>query len=143
MADDDVDRDWSGLEILSNDECHELLGSGAVGRIGFVDAGSPVILPVNYTMDDAAVVFRTAQGSKLSSAMMQRPVCFEVDQWDAVGHTGWSVLAKGVADEVLDEDEISRLESLPVRPWSRPDLRDRWVRVMVEELTGRRISPGT
>ena len=38
-------------------------------------------------------------------------------------------------------DEIARLERLPVRPWSRPDLRDHWVRIMVEELTGRRIGP--
>lgn len=138
---DEVDRDWSGLEVLSQGECLQLLGAGAVGRIGFVDAGSPVILPVNYTMDGPAVVFRTAQGSKLSASMMQRPVCFEVDDWDAQSHTGWSVLAKGVADEVLDDQELERLAALPVRPWSRPDLRDHWVRILVEELTGRRISP--
>lgn len=136
------DVDWSGLEILNPEECHLQLRLGAVGRIGFVDAGSPVILPVNYTMDGPAVVFRTAAGSKLSAGMMQRPVCFEVDHWDTMSHTGWSVLAKGVADEVLDAEEIARLERLPVRPWSRPDLRDRWVRIMVEELTGRRVVPG-
>lgn len=135
------DVDWSGLEILSADECHAHLRLGSVGRIGFVDAGSPVILPVNYTMDGPAIVFRTAAGSKLSVGMMQRPVCFEIDDWDAMGHTGWSVLAKGIADEVLAEDEVARLEQLPVRPWSRPDLRDHWVRVMVEELTGRRVVP--
>jgi nitroimidazol reductase NimA-like FMN-containing flavoprotein (pyridoxamine 5'-phosphate oxidase superfamily) len=131
--------DWSGLEVLSVEECRSHLGFGAVGRIGFVEEGGPVILPVNYTMDGQAVVFRTAAGSKLSLGMMQRPVCFEVDDWDTTTHTGWSVLAKGVADEVLDTDEIARLEQLPVRPWSRPDLRDHWVRIMVEELTGRRI----
>jgi nitroimidazol reductase NimA-like FMN-containing flavoprotein (pyridoxamine 5'-phosphate oxidase superfamily) len=135
------DVDWSGLEILSTDECQAHLRLAAVGRIGFVDAGSPVILPVNYTMDGPAIVFRTAAGSKLSVGMMQRPVCFEIDDWDTMGHTGWSVLAKGIADEVLAEDEVARLEQLPVRPWSRPDLRDHWVRVMVEELTGRRVVP--
>lgn len=137
-----ADLDWSGLEILSDAECHEHLAMGAVGRIGFVDEGSPVILPVNYTLDGRAIVFRTAAGSKLSVGMMQRPVCFEVDEWDTLTHTGWSVLAKGVADEVLDDAEIARLETLPVRPWSRPDLRDHWVRIMVEELTGRRIRSG-
>ncbi len=136
-----ADVDWSGLEILSTEDCWTHLGAESVGRIGFVEAGSPVILPVNYTMDGHAVVFRTAAGSKLSVGMMQRPVCFEIDCWDSVSHTGWSVLAKGVADEVLDDDELQRLQSLPVRPWSRPDLRDHWVRIMVEELTGRRIGP--
>ena len=132
--------DWSGLEILSPQECHEHLALGAVGRLGFVEEGGPVILPVNYTMDGTAIVFRTAAGSKLSVGMMQRPVCFEVDDWDTMTHSGWSVLAKGVADEVLDTAEIERLERLPVRPWSRPDLRDHWIRIMVEELTGRRIA---
>jgi len=136
---DRTDVDWSGLEILSIDECREHLEYESVGRIGFVDAGSPVILPVNYTMDGHAPVFRTAAGSKLSVGMMQRPVCFEIDNWDRANHTGWSVLAKGIADEVLDEDEVARLQELPVRPWSRPDLRDHWIRIMVEELTGRRI----
>jgi nitroimidazol reductase NimA-like FMN-containing flavoprotein (pyridoxamine 5'-phosphate oxidase superfamily) len=131
--------DWSGLEVLSPDDCRSHLRLGAVGRIGFVEEGGPVILPVNYTMDGAAIVFRTAAGSKLSIGMMQRPVCFEVDDWDTMSHSGWSVLAKGVADEVLDPVEIERLEQLPVRPWSRPDLRDHWIRIMVEELTGRRI----
>ncbi len=138
---DDSNVDWSGLQVLSVDDCRAHLTVGAVGRIGFVEEGGPVILPVNYTMDGHAVVFRSAAGSKLSLGMMQRPVCFEVDDWDTQTHTGWSVLAKGVADEVLDEEEIARLEQLPVRPWSRPDLRDHWIRIMVEELTGRRIGP--
>jgi nitroimidazol reductase NimA-like FMN-containing flavoprotein (pyridoxamine 5'-phosphate oxidase superfamily) len=132
--------DWSGLEILSPEDCRSHLRLGAVGRVGFVEEGGPVILPVNYTMDGTAIVFRTAAGSKLSVGMMQRPVCFEVDDWDTMTHSGWSVLAKGVADEVLDAAEIERLEQLPVRPWSRPDLRDHWIRIMVEELTGRRIA---
>lgn len=140
---DTTDHDWSGLEILSEEQCLARLGASTVGRVGIVDAGSPVILPVNFAMDGRAIVFRTAPGSKLSSGMMQRPVAFEIDAWNAVDHTGWSVLAKGIADEVLDDDQIARLEQLPVRPWSRPDLRDRWVRIMIEELSGREVSrPG-
>ena len=142
MADTVVDTDWSGLEVLAYEVCLGLLGEASVGRLGFVDQGSPIILPVNFTMDGAAVVFRTGSGSKLSTAMMQRPVCFEIDSWDALSHTGWSVLAKGVADEVLDDSRIERLESLPVRPWARPDVRGHWVSILVEDVTGRRIVSG-
>jgi nitroimidazol reductase NimA-like FMN-containing flavoprotein (pyridoxamine 5'-phosphate oxidase superfamily) len=136
---DDSNVDWSGLQVLSVDDCRAHLTVGAVGRIGFVEEGGPVILPVNYTMDGHAVVFRTAAGSA-ALGMMQRP-CASSRRLGHADHTGWSVLAKGVADEVLDEEEIARLEQLPVRPWSRPDLRDHWIRIMVEELTGRRIGP--
>ncbi len=117
---DSTDQDWSGLEILSDEQCLARLRSSTVGRVGFVDAGSPSILPVNYALDGRAIVFRSAPGSKLSAGMMQRPVAFEIDAWNAVDHLGWSVLAKGIADEVLDGEEIARLEQLPVRPWSRP-----------------------
>ncbi len=36
--------DWSGLEILSAEDCRAHLAAGAVGRIGFVEEGGPVIL---------------------------------------------------------------------------------------------------
>lgn len=137
----ETNLDWSGLEVLSYDECFLRFSETPVARLGFVEAGSPVILPVNFTLDGHSIVFRTAEGSKLSAAMMERPVCVEIDSWDPLNHTGWSVLAKGLSELVLEEAETDRLDVLPVMPWSRPDLRHHWVRVMVEELTGRRILP--
>jgi hypothetical protein len=70
-----------------------------------------------------------------------QPVCFEIDSWNSIDHTGWSVLAKGFAAEVVAADEIEQLSLLKVRPWSHPELREIWVRILVEELTGRRIAP--
>jgi nitroimidazol reductase NimA-like FMN-containing flavoprotein (pyridoxamine 5'-phosphate oxidase superfamily) len=133
--------DWAGLVILDEEECFDFLRAQPVGRLGFVDGGEPVILPVNYAVDGRLLVFRTGQGSKLASALMQQPVCMEIDSWDGLEHTGWSVLAKGVADSVEDETAIARFNRLPVRPWSRPDLRGEWVQILVEEVSGRRISP--
>ncbi len=133
--------DWSGLVILGEEECYEHLRREPVGRLGFVDRAEPVILPVNFAVDGRSIVFRTGQGSKLASALMAQPVCLEIDGWDGFDHTGWSVLAKGVAEAVDDEPTVARLAELPVRPWSRPDLRVEWVRIRVEEISGRRISP--
>ncbi|HEX7442486.1 MAG TPA: pyridoxamine 5'-phosphate oxidase family protein [Acidimicrobiales bacterium] len=133
--------DWAGLVVLDEDECFALLRSQAVGRLGFVDHGDPVILPVNFAVHGRSLVFRTGQGSKLAMALMAQPVCLEADSWDSLGHIGWSVLAKGAADAVEDEATIERLEQLPVRPWSRPDLRREWVQILVEEVSGRRITP--
>ena len=41
-----LDLDWSGLEVLSYEECRRLLSDAPVGRVGFVQDGSPVILPM-------------------------------------------------------------------------------------------------
>ncbi|MBK6668466.1 MAG: pyridoxamine 5'-phosphate oxidase family protein [Microthrixaceae bacterium] len=131
--------DWAGLEVLSVDQCIERLRSAPIGRLGFLEAGEPVILPVNYAWHERTIVFRTAQGGKLSAAVRARPVCFEVDAWDDASRSGWSVVAKGSAEEVIDEDEVAALNTLGVRPWSRPELRVHWVRIRVGELTGREL----
>ena len=134
-----LDLDWSGLEVIGMEECRRLLSSVPVGRLGFLQEGSPVVLPINFHVDRRSIVFRTGRGSKLEAATMGRAVCVEVDAWNAVEHTGWSVLAKGTAEHVTDGAELDRLVRLPVKPWCRPDVRHEWIRVRVDELTGRRI----
>lgn len=137
-----VDLDSSGLEILTYEECRSLLAEQPVGRVGLLDAGAPVILPINLALDGPCIVFRSGGGSKLETAVMGRPVCVEVDSWNVVDHTGWSVLAKGVAEHVTDAAEIERLDRFHVRPWAHPELRHEWIRVHVDDLSGRRIHPG-
>jgi uncharacterized protein len=127
------------IEILSEEECLELLRSHHVGRIAFDDHGQPLIFPVNYTADDRAVVFRTAPGVKLAEARMSR-VAFEIDEVDMASGTAWSVMVKGVAYEITDAlDGLSeRLRQLVVDPMA-PGERRNWVAVMRDEISGRRF----
>ena len=78
-----------GVEILEREECLRMLGEQVVGRLGFVDLGQPLILPVNFELDDDVVVFRSAEGTKLRSGLGSE-VCFEVDGVDRVARAGWS-----------------------------------------------------
>ena len=103
----------SPLEALSEEECWTLLSGERVGRVGLTVGAMPAILPVNYTVFDGAIVFRTTVGSKLSAAIAHAVVCFEVDFFDAQTHQGWSVLAVGMADE-LAEPLRSRVIGLPL-----------------------------
>ena len=41
----------SGFEVLDRRECLRLLAGEDVGRVGVVEAGSPLVLPVNFGMD--------------------------------------------------------------------------------------------
>jgi nitroimidazol reductase NimA-like FMN-containing flavoprotein (pyridoxamine 5'-phosphate oxidase superfamily) len=134
-----VNVDRLGQTVLSPEESLRRLGEASIGRIGFVDAGSPIVLPVNFTIDGHNIVFRSGPGSKLASAIMRRPVCFEVDGWDTVAENGWSVLVKGVADEVTAVADVERLDALSVRPWAHPELRTQWVRIRADEISGRSI----
>ena len=62
--------------------CLRLLGTGRIGRVGFVSDGQPHVLPVNYVASDAGeVVFRTTDGSVLT-AVAGGPAVFEIDGYD-------------------------------------------------------------
>ena len=127
--------DHAGLEVLTYDECVERLQHSQVGRLAFLADGEVQIFPVNYRWHEGAVVFRTAPGTKLDAAFFKKVAAFEIDGWDSVFETGWSVVVKGLVKAV---DPTPDMESLDLRPWAGPG-RDDWVRIRPDEVTGRRI----
>jgi nitroimidazol reductase NimA-like FMN-containing flavoprotein (pyridoxamine 5'-phosphate oxidase superfamily) len=127
------------VQQLTRLEAVELLqGHAYVGRIGFVVDGRPLILPVNYLADDDSIVFCTEPGTKLSAIGAGAPVVFEVDDSRPLYHAGWSVVVKGSAHEVIDEGHLDSLRRGPLHSWATRSS-EHWVRVSIEEITGRRI----
>ena len=131
--------DDQGLDVLTVEECEELLGQREIGRIGFDDNGMVVILPVNYAYVAGAVVFRTAPGSKLDHAATGGRASFQVDDWDTEVRSGWSVLDKGKAVEMTDEWMVALAEHFDVEPSADKVPREHWVRIQPDEITGRWI----
>lgn len=131
--------DPEGLEILGRDEARDLVAAVPVGRVAFCDDSGPTVLPVNHLVDAWAVVFRTGYGSKLLAAVDGRRVAFEADGFDAHARTGWSVVVRGRAEHVTDAAMIDRLEALDLRTWADAAERPRWVRIGMEDVSGRRI----
>jgi uncharacterized protein len=129
----------SGMEELNELQCVELLASTDLGRIALAVDGQPEIFPVNYSTDGKVVVFRTARGSRLDQATVGR-IAFEIDGWDAQAGVGWSVLLKGVAQEVTAGKDpfAARLRERPVRPLA-PGERELWIAIYPAEISGRRF----
>lgn len=131
--------DRTGIEVLERSACLRLLRSNSVGRVAAMSGGRPILLPVNYAMDDESVVFRTAPGTKLSAAVRGAPVAFEIDHADPVFHTGWSVVVVGWAEEIVDPSARERLDGLGLRPWA-PGEKEHWVSINAESISGRRVA---
>lgn len=127
------------LETIDEAECAALLASRHLGRLGIVNDGGPVILPVNYVFDRGRVAIRTDPGTKLEAASLSR-VAFEVDDIDEASHTGWSVLVQGIGHDVTEAlDVVSEaVRRLPVEPWA-PGQKAHWIRVDPRTITGRRL----
>ena len=133
------DRSESVLEVLSEEQCRELIASRDVGRIAFSIEDQPEVFPVNYAVDGSVVVFRTGEDTKLMQALVSR-VAFEVDSWDPDRGIAWSVVLKGVAQEVTAgiDPFSAALRERPVFPLA-PGVRERWIAVYPSEMTGRRF----
>ena len=131
--------DVTGIEVLTREECLDALGSRRIGRVAVTDRAMPVILPVNYALLDGDVVFATETGTKLDAAVVRSIVAFEVDQVDEQERTGWSVCVTGVAEEVVQDDQVERARGLDLQPMV-PLPRKRYVRIRSDLISGRRIS---
>jgi len=127
------------MTVLTEDECLVLLGSHEVGRIAFSTEDRVEILPVNYGIEGRVIVFRTNAGTKLA-AVRGSAVAFEVDAWDPASGVGWSVVAKGQAEEITMNPGRSaeHLRWIPVHP-AAPGDRWHWLAIMPAEITGRRF----
>ena len=87
------------------------------------------------------MLFRTAQGTKLYSAVMGEGVAFEADYHDAPLTYGWSVIIKGRAGVLSANADILDAEEAPLRQWIAT-LKPIYVRVIASEITGRRFKFG-
>ncbi len=135
----DQNQTDSGLEILSEEQCRELLASRDLGRIAFPLGEDTEMFPVNYSTDGTIVVFRTGTGTKLAQATATR-VAFEVDEWDAAKKVGWSVVLKGVALEVTRAGDpfATALRARHVVPMA-PGEHDYWIAIYPAMMSGRRF----
>lgn len=131
------------LEKLTDDECLRLIAAGGVGRVAFDSPAGPTILPVNYVLHDNSVIVRTAVGGPLDANLrtgvrgVEFKIAFEIDRIDETAQEGWSVLIRGAAHHVSDDEQAAAAAS-GVRPWAGGE-RELYLRITPTEITGRRI----
>ncbi len=134
------DLSQGSLVELTKDECLELLGTQEIGRLAVVDGGYPLVFPVNYVIDDEAVIVRTGPGTKLSAARMDR-VGFEVDHINPEQASGWSVLVHGIALELHEGygETYERAVAVASTPWGPGDKRH-VLKIVPVTITGRLLT---
>src|SRR5246127_5633992 len=127
--------------VLSGDDCWSFLSGVSLGRLVTYMGGRPEIFPVNFATRRRTVLFRTAQGTKLYSAVMGDWMAFEADYHDPSLSYGWSVIIKGRAHLLSANADILDAEQAPLRSWIAT-LKPIYVRVVAMEITGRRFKFG-
>ena len=125
------------FEHLSESTCYQLLRDSSFGRVAFVGDGRPQIMPVNSTFFDGCVLIWTSEGMKLRE-MPMRAAAFEIDDVDADGRWGWSVVAEGRAFNITDTlDEPSSARRTRRADSPAPGEKPYCIQIVVRSVSGR------
>ena len=127
---------------LTETECAELIRAGLVGRVAVCTPDGPHIIPVNYSVVDDSIVLRTTPYSLLGSTAKGSILALEVDQFDYEYQRGWSVVARGRCEAVVDQAELEHIRTTwnPMT-WVKGG-RTLYLRFEWSEITGRRLGQG-
>jgi nitroimidazol reductase NimA-like FMN-containing flavoprotein (pyridoxamine 5'-phosphate oxidase superfamily) len=135
-----MEIDRNGLEVLSREDCLDLLGTAILGRVAVTTQALPTIVPVNFRFDGTEILIRTGRGTKLDAATHNTVVAFEADEIEPARRAGWSVVVTGVAREVTDPEELADAQNLGLERWA-PGPDHRLVAISTTVVSGRRILP--
>lgn len=133
-----ADERWfqGHLRELDEAECWELLRSREVGRVAYLDARGPMVVPVTYVADDATVLFRVSAYSELARHLPDAQAALEVDDVDYFTRSGWSVVLRGPI-QVVSSDDLPPVDERPT-PWPEGQ-RSLYLRLTPDLVTGRRL----
>jgi hypothetical protein len=125
---------------LTGDECWQLLAGVSLGRVVFTMHAMPAIRPVNHLVDGERIIVRSHLGAAIvarAGAADGTVVCYEADDLDPVRHTGWSVIATGMARLVREPAAIARYEQA-LEPWVEGQM-DHVIAIEPQMITGIRL----
>jgi Pyridoxamine 5'-phosphate oxidase len=111
------------IEVLGEDECWDLLASGALGRLVYNSRYGLIALPVVYRVDQGSLVLGTwdpalfDEDLRTGIADAEYQVAVEADQIDVKARTGWIVLVRGAAHHLDDEAERAPFIDAGLEPW--------------------------
>jgi uncharacterized protein len=129
---------WTRVDTLDVPESMRLLESVRWGRCAWSGPEGPRILPVNYTVLEGHVFFRTSLYGSLADAASGNALALEADELDERLSSGWSVVVLGRAEQVEDAAEAASLFRHLPQPWA-PGSRPVLVRIVPAQVTGRRF----
>jgi uncharacterized protein len=123
------------LKGLSRHECLSHLASAHVGRVGISLQAMPAVLPVAFKLRDESILFSVSPGSPLAQAAENSVIAFQVDDFDHLSRTGWTVMGVGVSKSA----PLSTPTLAAPEPWVTGEEGGRFLELQFDLLTGHEV----
>jgi hypothetical protein len=128
---------------LSRDDCLDLLAGCSIARVAVSTPDGPHIIPVNYCVFDSTVVVRTSSYSLLGTHARDAVVALEIDGFDPLSRSGWSVVVRGRCSVESDPRTIRSIRAAtPDAPWAG-GTRNLYLRLRTDHVSGRAVGDPT
>ncbi len=125
--------------MLTESECFGYLSRASLGRIAASIDALPVILPIDFALDNQSIVFAALAGSKLDAATAGAVVAFQADGHDPRGEHYWTVLVQGIASSAPEGAAPIGERTPRSRPWPELAPRLRQVRIQATIINGHKF----
>jgi hypothetical protein len=117
-------------------ECWGLLDSEEIARVAWQGRDGVAIVPVNYTVADGSLWFRTSPYSTLGRECAGQRLAIEIDHIDHAAQSAWSVVVSGIG-ELVDAAEVPDILA-DLRVWPSGN-RPLFIQVESVDVTGRKL----
>jgi uncharacterized protein len=136
-----VDQQAKAVGPLDDDECRALLKTVTSGRLALSVRALPVVLTVNYLVQEPRLILSVTSGAGVRAACDGTVVAFQVDGIDVPSETGWNVLVQGRARLLQTGAELVAAEEALSMIWADPDT-NIYVSLGIDLMTGHRLGRG-
>jgi nitroimidazol reductase NimA-like FMN-containing flavoprotein (pyridoxamine 5'-phosphate oxidase superfamily) len=139
------------MEEITDDRAKIFLMDAAVGHIGIISDGEPYVTPMSFVLEGNRILFRTKPGKRYEGMAENPTVSIEASTFDEESGDWISVIVKGTASLVIDDETIERTVQLLLQkyesslgsPLTRGGIQPmatfpHVMEVTIEEITGMR-----
>lgn len=92
------------MEPITEAEAMQFLADAPVAHIGVVSEGRPYVTPMSFVVDDGRILFRTKPGQRFLAIRENPAVSIEVSTFDPESGEWTSVVVRGTARTIEDEE---------------------------------------
>ena len=105
------------MEEMTSEQAMSFLNEAGVAHIGVISHGDPYVTPMSFVVDGKRILFRTKPGKRYEAIVENPIVSIEASTFENDSGDWASVIVKGTAALVIDDETVALAVQLLLRKY--------------------------